>query len=213
MNAWRHGLVALGVATLLVFPQFGWLPMHVYPLVGLALCAGVLAVERRRFADVGLDPHALGWRPLLAGAGLALVFMVLDYAAIGPLLARWFGMPDLSAYHFVRRDFAGYLRMLALSWLVGGLYEELVFRGVLFSVLRSRLGDTRRAFAVSALATSALFAAYHVQLGAYGVAHAFVVALALSAVQARWPRNLWPLVAFHATCDCVAFTLIRHGWL
>lgn len=213
MNAWRHGLVALGVTTLLVFPQFGWLPMHVYPFVGVALCAGILAIEHKRFADVGLDWRVLGWRPLLAGVGLGLAFMALNYTVIGPALARVFGAPDLSAYHVVRQDSGGYLRMLALSWLVGGLYEELVFRGVVFSVLHSRLGRTPWAFAAAALATSGLFAAYHVQLGAYGVAHAFVVALALSAVQARWPRNLWPLVAFHATCDCVAFTLIRHGWL
>ena len=214
MTYLRNALVAAGIATLLVFPQLGWLPMHAYPLVGAALCAGVLALERRRFVDVGLDPQALGWRPLLAGTGLGLAFAAFNFLAIGPLLAAILGeRPDLSAFAFVRTDGSGYVRMLVLSWLVGGLYEEVVFRGVIFSVLSSRFGTRRGAFALAALTTSALFAAYHVQLGAFGVANAFVVALALSAVQARWPRNLWPLIAFHATCDCVAFTLIRYGWL
>jgi uncharacterized protein len=209
----RGALALAGVTLLVAFPHFGLLPIYAYPLPGMLLCWALLRWDRRTFADIGFRWRALGWRPLLVGGALGLGFALLNYLAIGPMLAWLLGTtPDLSEFGFVRDSWHGYLLMLALCWLVGGLYEEIVFRGVVFSVLHDRLPPSHRRL-VAALLTSIVFAIYHLQLGAFGIANAFVTALALSLLQARHPRDLWYVIAFHATSDMFALTLIRHGYL
>jgi CAAX protease family protein len=210
-----HAPVTLaGVALLVVFPHLGLLQIYAYPWPGLLLCWALLRWDHKTFADIGFRWRAIGWRPLLVGGGMGLAFALFNYLVIGPAVARVLGtMPDVSQFTFVRGPWAGYLLMLALSWLVGGLYEEIVFRGVVFSTLHDCLSYSRFRFALAALFTSVVFAAYHVQLGTFGVVNAFVTALALSALQARHRQNLWYVICFHAASDMFALTLIRYGYL
>ena len=84
-----------------------------------------------------------------------------------------------------------------MAWLIGGFYEELVFRGFLQDAFlrHLRVSSLRPllAFALTAL----IFAAYHWQLGRFGVANALVFALFAAAIRSRWPANLWYVISFH----------------
>lgn len=203
----------LGSCCVLVAPHLG-VPMVVYPLLGLALCSAMLALQGRRWADVGFR-----WRngravPLLVGAWLGMGYALANYVAIGPLLAALTGAhPDFSDFAFVRAHLSGYVIALALAWIVGGFYEELLFRGFLYDALSRHLPAWRARGTIAASLTAVAFALYHAQLGLFGIANAFVFALFAAVLRWRWPRNLWYLIAFHACADATAFTLLRFGYL
>lgn len=209
----RRALILFGTVLVLIAPHLG-VPMFLYPALGLGLCAAMLRLQGLRFADLGFCWRAFGMAPLLIGAALGLVYAAINFHAIGPLLARLLGeRPDLADFAFVRTHLSGYLLALVLAWVIGGLYEELVFRGFLHTMLMRQLPAARLRVAMAVALTALAFAAYHLQLGAFGVANALVFALFAAAVRQRWPGNLWVVISFHACADMGAFTLMRWGYL
>jgi membrane protease YdiL (CAAX protease family) len=209
----RAGLLVAGTACVLVAPHLG-VPMLLYPLWGLGLCAAMLRWQGLGFADLGVRWRGAGVAPLLLGGALGLAYAALNYLLVGPVLAMLTGaLPDLSAFAFVRRSLPGYLLACAAAWAIGGFYEELVFRGFLHAMLVRHLPAWRARTALAVALTALAFALYHVQLGRFGMANALVFALFAAAVRGRWPGNLWYAISFHACADVSAFTLIRLGWL
>lgn len=209
----RSLILVLGTACVLLAPHLG-VPMFLYPLLGLGLCAAMLRSQGLNFADIGFRWSELRGGPLLIGGGLGTVYAAANYLAIGPLLARMLGeQPDLSDFAFVRESVGGYALAFCLAWVVGGLYEELVFRGFLHAVLERFLPASRLRPVLAVAIVASSFAAYHWQLGAFGVANAFVFALFVACVRHRWPANLWYAISFHACADVAAFTLMRIGYL
>lgn len=206
-------LVALGTVVVLIAPHLG-VPMALYLPLGLGLCAAMLRYQGLGFAGLGFRWRAFGVGPLLVGGMLGAVYAVVNYSVIGPVLARLLGeRPDLSDFAFVRQHLSGYLLMLVLAWVVGGIYEELVFRGFLDAMLVRHLPAWRGRRWLAMAVTALVFAAYHAQLGRFGAANALVFALFAAAVRRRWPGNLWYVISFHACADMGAFTLIRLGYL
>ncbi|WP_369937648.1 CPBP family intramembrane glutamic endopeptidase [Xanthomonas tesorieronis] len=209
----RSLILVPGTACVLLAPHLG-VPMFLYPVLGLGLCAAMLHGQGLNFADVGFRWRGLRSAPLLIGGGLGVVYAAANYLAVGPLLARLLGeQPDLSDFAFARESVGGYALAFGLAWVVGGLYEELVFRGFLHTVLARFLPASRLRPVLAVAIVAAAFAAYHWQLGAFGVANAFVFALFAAGVRHRWPDNLWHAISFHACADVVAFTLMRLGYL
>lgn len=210
---WQAALLTLGTAAVLLAPHLG-VPMLLYPVFGLGLCGAMLHWQRLDFSALGFRWRARKALPLLLGGLLGVAYAALNYSVIGPLLARLLGeYPDLSDFDFVRRSLGGYLLALLLAWVIGGFYEELVFRGFVQTMLLRQLPAHRTRTVMAAALTALLFALYHLQLGAFGVANALVFALIAAVLWQRWPDNLWYLIGFHACADMSAFTLIRLGYL
>lgn len=209
----RRVAILVGTLLVLIAPHLG-VPMFLYPWLGLGLCTAMLRLQGLRFADLGFRWRALGVAPLLIGAALGLAYVAVNFHAIGPLLVRLLReRPDLGDFAFVRTHLSGYLLALVLAWAIGGFYEELVFRGFLHAMLMRHLPMMRARGALAVTLTALAFAAYHLQLGAFGMANALVFALFAAAVRQRWPGNLWVVISFHACADMGAFTLMRWGYL
>jgi membrane protease YdiL (CAAX protease family) len=209
----RAWLVVPGIACVLLAPHLG-VPMFLYPLFGLGLCTAMLRYQGRRWSELGFRWRGLRPGPLLVGGLLGVAYAAANLGLIGPLLARLLdARPDLSGFAFVRTHLSGYLIALAMAWVIGGFYEELVFRGFLHDALMRYLPSGRGRPLAAMLLTTLVFALYHWQLGAFGVANALVFALFAAAVRARWPANLAYVIGFHACADMGAFTLMRLGYL
>lgn len=149
--------------------------------------------------------EGMHWGHLKRGA-------LFRYVAGGILLTLAIQMtaaffPDKSAFPlekmFSSQDASYALAVFAV--LIGPFMEELIFRGVLFSILETRAGI---GFAV--VGTAALFAAMHIPeySGAWNhVLFIFAVGLVLSIVRAL-TRSLAPCVILHVTYNgCLMIVL------
>lgn len=110
----QRSVLILGTACVLLAPHFG-VPMFLYPLLGLGLCAVMLRWQGLGFEDVGFRWSGLRPGPLLLGGALGLAYAAANYGVIGPVLADLLGKrPDLSAFDFVRGPLGGYLLALGM---------------------------------------------------------------------------------------------------
>ncbi len=87
--------------------------------------------------------------------------------------------------------------ILAIS--VVPLYEEILFRGVLYGACRKSMG-----ILPAILLSSVVFAAFHGQLSSFGPL--FGLAVLLACVY-EWSGSLWCSVCLHALFNCISFTV------
>jgi len=92
-------------------------------------------------------------------------------------------------------------------------YEEIVFRGFIFTKIRNMAGSSRWAFTISGLITSVLFALYHYQEGPGSVICIFIFALFVTWLYKVIKGNLWYIIFFHILYDVFMLTAIRLGYL
>ena len=186
----------------LVDPIFYVAGLGVY----LAAILGVYLFAARRAGWGALGLRGAPWLffalvpPLLI---VQLLLLVLVNSAVS-LLAGGFENPQVDALTGGQALAPG--ELLALLLLVAGVVpfaEELLFRGMLYPLLRARLG------AVTAVVlNAAIFAAAHViWLLLPGL---FVVGLILAFLRER-SGSIWPSVALHAAQNGTALLLINEA--
>ena len=116
------------------------------------LALGWLSMRLRgqRWGDIGLR-FPLNWlRLLLIGLAGGIAMELLELFAIQPLLVALTGKyPDLSDFHSLIGNVRLLLLIVAGSWIVAGIGEELVWRGYVLNRVADLLGRSRLGWAVS----------------------------------------------------------------
>lgn len=194
------GALGLEVEQRLISPALYAAGLGIY----LAAVLGVylFAARRAGWAALGLRPA--GWLhfaivpPLFV---LGLILLALVNSGVG-LLAGGFENPQVDALTGGEALGAGELAALLLLVAVAAPFaEELLFRGMVYPLLRARMGA-----AAAIVLNAAIFAAVHVvPLLLPGL---FVVGLLLAYLRER-SGSIWPPVLFHVMQNATALLLIN----
>jgi membrane protease YdiL (CAAX protease family) len=182
-------------------------PILYLPVVLLAWRALLVPGGTPLLTAFGLRPRPGGWRPLLLFAAVLVAAGAVLDMLIG-LASSWLGLESHWTEWFDADLAWGTPDAVALTMvgtvLLAPIFEELIFRGVLYGTLRVRLGIW-----LAALTSAAVFAVAH----GYGIA-GFVSVFASGALWAwTYERtgSLLPAMAAHvANNAAVALTLL---WL
>ena len=93
--------------------------------------------------------------------------------------------------------------------MVGGFYEEIVFRGFIQRTIQKWFTTYNNAsFWLAGLLTSILFGVYHWQQGIFGVIPAALGGLYWTYLLKRYNGNLWYPIVSHALYDTIALVMI-----
>jgi len=210
-------LTIFAVAFVFIIPQSG----IVNKLVQLpfAYCIPVLLfiwlflkLYKENFASLGFSFKRFEIRAVVIGTLTAiLLFTFLNYVFF-PLLNHIVALPhpNLKDFDNIRHNTANYIFVLLMGWIVGGIYEEIVFHGFIFTRLEKLFGG-KNAVVISFWITNIIFGLYHIQLGAEGIINAFLAGLVYHALMLRYKRNIWYAVICHAVFDTIALTFIYLG--
>ena len=118
--------------------------------------------------------------------------------------------PDI--YSFARESKWNLLFIILMGWVIGGLYETLVFHGFMFTRFE-RMLTGKRATLISFVITNIIFALYHIVLGPVGVINAFIVGSAYLALALHFNRNLWYTIICHGMYNTIILILIYLDYL
>jgi membrane protease YdiL (CAAX protease family) len=206
-------LTILVIAFAFFFPQLGIIPVPFsYTVPVIFIIWLMLKRTNENFASIGFSFKRFEFKAVWVGAIAAIVlFAFLNYALF-PLINKLFVLPkaDLESFKSVRHNLLSYIFILAMGFIVGGVYEEIVFHGFIFTRLEKMMPG-KYAMVISFLLTNIIFGLYHVQLGTAGMLNAFFAGCAYLALMVKFNRNMWYAVFFHTFFDAIGLTLIYLG--
>jgi CAAX protease family protein len=199
------------IAFLILFPHFVPLPFYSYALVCLAVIIFYLRRQKRTLRDVGLKGNGLTARSLIVGILSALLWVGFNKWVYHPLITHFFVVEPYTEYDFIRNNLSNLIITLIAAWIIGGFYEEIVFRGFIQTEIREWFIKSRHSFWLTGLLTSVFFGLYHWQQGIFGIVPSFLGGLLWTFLLWRYKGNLWYPIISHAIYDTIALTMIYFG--
>lgn len=168
--------------------NFAYLLMQGGPVFVLML---IFAAEPSRFAHVfGLNHFPFKFVALILGLHGAYFWFNFGMWEIESQISGY-DTRDFLSPNLVNADLNGLLTDLVAAAIIAPVFEELMFRGFIFTSLRNRIGPW-----AAALISTSIFAGLHFYswLGLLSVA---IFGLAMCWVYQK-TRSLWPGIIFHA---------------
>lgn len=165
-------------------------------------------LSKTRWADIGFS-RPKSWLAVLAiGVAGGILLKLIQKAVLMPLL----GAPAINPYfHFIYDNPGAMAQMIVASVLIGGIGEEIFYRGYLFERLGRLWGKGSVAKTLMVLLTSALFASVHIsEQGVAGAQQAAFTGLAFGTIYAVTGR-LWLPMVVHSTYNITAVLMIYYG--
>jgi len=99
---------------------------------------------------------------------------------------------------------------ISAAWLIGGFYEEIVFRGYIQSLFEKWI-PKRSGIPWSIVITALLFGIYHWQQDIFGIIAAMLGGLYWGFLYRKYNNNLWIVILSHALFDTITLLLIYTG--
>ena len=204
---------ALVIAFLILFPHFVPLPFYSYAIVCLAVIIIYLRRQNKTLWDLGLKRHGITAHTFVVGIVSALIWVAFNKWVYHPFITHFFVVEPYTEYDFIRNKLSNLILTIIAAWIIGGFYEEIVFRGFIQTKIREWFRKYKYSFWISGFLTSLLFGLYHWQQGIFGIIPAFLGGLLWTFLLWRYKGNLWYPIISHAVYDTIALTMIYFGVL
>ena len=197
-----------------ILPHLLPLPFFSFALVIMVMVWLFLKYDQSSFADIGFSFSKFKIRALLYGVPLAIAIVVFTQFVTFPLIDLIFSFPEteVEMYDKVEGDLSFYLLMVVMGWLIGGVNEEIIFRGFIFLQLKKVVAGKYKT-QISFLLTSILFGLYHLQLGPADTINAFLAGMAYHLIFMKFKENLWYSIMCHGIYNTIVITLLYLGYL
>jgi len=204
-------LKAFIIIFLVLFPHLVPLPLYSYAVVCLAVIFFYLRRQKKTFQDLGLKRNGLTAHTVMVGILSALLWIAFNKWVYHPFINHFFVVEPYTEYDFIRNKLSNLVITLIAAWLIGGFYEEIVFRGFIQTTICEWFVKSTDAFWLAGFLTSILFGLYHWQQGIFGIVPSFLGGLLWTLLLWRYKVNLWYPIISHAIYDTIALTMIYFG--
>lgn len=215
MKAKEFLLSILSICIVTILPHFDLIPVPFgYCIPVILLIWLYLKYNGERFSDIGFRLKSLSFKSFLVGSLAAIGILLFLQFVFFPALEYFIKLQhtDVELYRKLKDNTGFYIFIMAMGWVVGGLYEEIVFHGFIFTRLE-KIIPGKYSTTVSFICTAIIFGLYHLQLGTEGVINALLAGAGYHALILFHKRNLWYGIFCHAVFDTIAITLLYLGYL
>ena len=181
-------------------------------VTGLCVIAGValasLAFGKVTLAELGLG-IPISWLSTLGFALVGLV-LLLAYSPLADRLAsnRFHQPPTLGAFRGIQRSWVSLLAGILVAWLLGGVLEELIARGIVLTSIESWLSPWTSAPVGAGVAV--ILAAFgaglmHIYQGPRAAVIIAQLSVLFGILFVVSGNNLWIVIICHGLYDTIAF--------
>jgi uncharacterized protein len=213
---WRQSggfgvLEAVLFAAVFIAGTYNVLPISHTPYL-LMLAWLMLLVRGKRWADVGFrwPPHA-GWAIGL-GSAAGAVLSVHELIVLEPLVRSFTGSsPDLSLFKELQGNLQATLFWIALSWVLAGFGEEMVWRGYAMTRVAELLGANTAAWILSLVLVNTAFGIAHDYQDITGIIVTAVGGATYAVLYFLAGRNLVVPIMAHGIQNTCDFLFMYHG--
>jgi hypothetical protein len=167
-------------------------------LVLLGLMIVSLFIRREKITVMGFKRPKSWSRTVGFTFVSAILLQLFDAGLVMPILNRLTGQTlDYSGFAHLQGNLGQLALLLALSWTLAGLGEELAYRGYLQKVLTDVFGSGLAGVTLTLILSSVLFGLAHTEQGVIGVIVATGDALVFSLLKRKFDNNLWAAILAH----------------
>jgi len=202
---------AIFIAFLILFPHFVPLPFYSYAIVCLGVIILYLRRQNKTLRHLGLKQNGLTAHTFVVGVASALLLIAFIKWVYHPIITHFFVVEPYTEYDFIRNNLSKLIMIIIAAWVVGGFYEEVVFRGFIQTKVQEWFAKSKYSFWLAGFLTSLLFGLYHWQQGIFGIIPAFLGGLLWTLLLWRYRGNLWYPIISHAVYDTIALSMIYLG--
>lgn len=197
-----------------LLPHFVPLPFNSYSLIIIIVVWLYLKYDRTSFSEIGFSLSKFKAQAILYGIVTAILILTFLQLVFFPVIETIISFPetDVEMYNKLPGNTSFYIIMLAMGWIIGGLYEEIVFHGFIFFQLKKVITGKYRA-QISFIITSVIFGLYHLQLGPADALNAFLVGVGYHLLALQFRGNLWYSIICHGTYNSIVITLLYLGYI
>jgi uncharacterized protein len=167
-------------------------------LVILGMIFLSLLVRREHIRSLGFK-RPQSWSRMLGFTFIAVVFLQLfDVGVVMPIMNRLTGATiDYSGFANLKGNLGQLMLLLALSWTLAAVGEEMVYRGYLQKLLTQLFGSSLPGILLTVGISSLLFGLAHIEQGLVGVVVTTIDAMFFSWLKLRFGGNLWAAILAH----------------
>lgn len=193
--------IELALAAVVIF-----LDLLIPTLIILALCAISLVARHEGIRSLGFKKIESPLKMVLIISALVVLWTFLQLGLIMPLASHLTGTTqDVSAYEDVKGNVGSLVFLLAMTWSLAAVGEEIVYRGYLQVRTRDLFGNSNVGVFVAIAITSVLFGIAHSEQGTVGIVVTTLDAVFFSAVKLKFDDNLWAAVLTHGLSNTLGF--------
>lgn len=177
---------------------------------GLLIALVFLWASRYKWSEFGLSIP-----PWTASILKAIVYAIFLFAVVDiilqPFIELVFGAVNLDDFKDLKGNAGHTLVFLLFMWIAGAIGEEFLYRGFFMKRLAIVLGDTDKAWMISAILISMMFGLAHLYQGMSGVISTACTGFMFSMLFYRYRSNLILCMLTHGFYDMIGLTLIYLG--
>ncbi len=176
-------------------------------IFGMLMALIAFWAGRFKWSEFGIGRFKVSSTIVRAVLFAIAIFLGIDLV-IQPAVEEFFGPIDLSALDGIRGNLVNYIIFIIFMWVVAAFGEEFLYRGFFMKRLAEVMGDTDRAWLLSAILISALFGLAHLYQGLSGIITTGLIGFIFSLIFYRNRRNLVLAMLTHGFYDVIGITLI-----
>lgn len=198
---------------LLVFFIIALSTIQLSVIIPLLVVLYIISMRSRRLKliSIGLDKSDITLKNIFLGILIAGIYHLLFNYLIEPSLDSWLPSSNLEAFGNIKGNIRQLLILLLTSWIIGAIFEELIFRGYLINRLIDFFGNSLPSKIVIVILASTAFGFIHFYQGMHGVISTGIFGVFQSIVFFMNRRKLLLPMIIHGTFDSISFILLYSG--
>ncbi len=207
-NRFETTLSILILLLIIFVPQIGIVVSFFAVLIYL-----LLGKDRRlKLNSIGFKKPPSWLKTILISLALGIVIELSFQIFLNPLFEILTKSNiDLTAYEIVKGNFQYYLLMVLMGFVIGGLLEEILFRGFLITRISQLFNNEKIGASIAIIITSAIFGSSHIYQGWSGVLSTGFIAVIFGIIFIKFNKNLWYTIFTHGFINAVGFTVLYLG--
>jgi len=217
--------LTLVLATLFILKnvllQFHWLWTYAGPislLASLAVATWILKLNGENWQSIGLKHDSSHLNLILWTLG-ALVVTILMGNIAGQIASSMIINPEplseqtitytQNRFGDIPGNLSLYLMWITIAWIIGGLTEELLFRGFLISRFERLLSKLPFAIVYAIIIQALIFGQQHMYYqGVIGLVEVGIIGVVSGVIYVLCKRRLWALVISHGLANTLGMTML-----
>lgn len=200
-------ITILSVILILTIPQYGVIIAFIMVIVYLRRSKNRFEIRK----SIGLKrPNNL---PILifVTAILGILIELVIEIFVNPIIEKITNSKiDISEVEM--ESFGDYLTWIVIGFVIGGLLEEILFRGFLITRISTFLRADKMGNCLALFLTSLLFGLCHLYQGWSGVISTGLIGFIFGIIFLTFNKNLWYSILTHGFVNATALTILYFGY-